>query len=57
MVARFVCPGCGARNTVTAIVIQLAPSGDARCSHCKREGPARMFLPGPDEDPGHEDEP
>jgi transcription elongation factor Elf1 len=51
---RFVCPSCGAQNTRTVTVIQLSRSGDARCSHCGKDAPAKRFLPDPvDDDNGN----
>jgi transcription elongation factor Elf1 len=35
LVNRFVCPGCGAKNTPTTTVIQLDPSHNARCSQLR----------------------
>jgi hypothetical protein len=51
LVNRFVCPGCGAKNTPTITVIVLDPSHNARCSHCGHEAPAKRFLP-PEDDNG-----
>jgi transcription elongation factor Elf1 len=48
LVDRFVCPGCGAKNTPKITVIQLGRSGDARCSHCGHEAAAKRFLPAPE---------
>jgi len=50
LINRFTCPGCGAKNTPTITVIQLARTGDARCSHCGREAPAKQFLPAAQDD-------
>jgi transcription elongation factor Elf1 len=49
-VDRFVCSGCGAKNTPTINVIQFDPSGSARCSHCGHEAAAKRFLPDADDD-------
>jgi len=47
---RFVCPGCGAKNTPAITVIHVDRRGEARCAHCGREAPARAFLPEIDAD-------
>ena len=50
LVRRFVCPGCGAKNTPTITVIHLDPSHNARCSECGHEAPAKRFLLAADDD-------
>ena len=50
LIAKFVCPGCGAKNTPETTVIQLDHYHNARCSHCRHEAAAKRFVPAADDD-------